>query len=154
MIVRAATPDDAQGMCDVLNPLIEAGGTTALRVPYDDGRMIADFVSPDSNVSCSVAEEDGVILGFQSLIWAHPKYEPLPADWSVIATFARINRNRRGVGRALFARTLKKARAAGVATIDATIRKENTGGQAFYGKLCFLDYAETEYSVSKRFDLA
>ncbi len=153
MIVRAATPDDALGMCDVLNPLIEAGGKTALRVPYDAGRMIADFVAPDSDVSCSVAEEDGVVLGFQSLVWSHPKYEPLPADWAVIATFARLGGNRRGAGRALFERTLSQARSAGVATIDATIRKENTGGQAFYGKLGFVDYAETEQSVSKRFDL-
>lgn len=153
MIVRAATPADAEQMCVVLNPLIAAGGTTALREPFDAARMTTEFIAPDTRVACTVAETEGSIVGFQSLVWAQPAYETLPADWAVIATFARIEGNRRGVGRALFARTLEEARRVGVSVIDATIRKENTGGQIFYDKLGFVDWTEGPETVSKRYDV-
>ena len=140
-------------MCDVLNPLIEAGGTTALRTPFTADRMTEVYVLRDALISCSVADQDGRILGFQSLEWSAPKHDPLPEGWGVIATFARIDGNKRGVGRALFARTLEEARKAGVPTIDATIRHENTGGQIYYGKMGFQDWTSGPETVSKRYDL-
>lgn len=156
MEIRPATADDAAGLCAVLNPLIEAGGTTALRTPYSPERMTREFIAPPSLVACTVAVEEGVVLGFQMLDWAHPTWTAklgVPADWAVIATFVRQGLAQRGIGTLLFAASEKAARDAGVVTIDATIRRENAGGLAYYDRMGFGDYRATAEAISKRYDL-
>lgn len=114
-------------------------------------------------VSCVVAEEDGAIAGFQSLMRSFEDDDPFPDDWGIIGAFARIGLTRRGVGAAFFAQTVEAARAAGINTIDATIRADNTGGLVFYSRLGFVDYAVLRARplkdgtpmdrIRKRFDL-
>lgn len=153
MIIRAATPADAEGMCKVVNPLIEAGGTTALRTPFTAASMTKVYIERASLTSCSVAEAGGVILGFQSLELAAADTGHVPQGWGIIATFAQRGGNKRGVGTALFQRTLEQAKQAGISTIDATIRTENTGGQIYYTKMGFVDWTSGTDTVSKRYDV-
>ncbi len=138
--VRPATRTDAPAMADLINAIITPGGTTAYEDPFDPAALDAEFISLPQLVSCFVAEEDGVIAGFQSLTRAFAD-DPLPDNWASIATFTRIGLTQRGAGSALFAQTLRAAREAGITTIDATIRADNTGGLAFYSRLGFGDYA-------------
>ncbi len=149
--LRPARSGDADALCAVINPIIEAGGTTAHRNPFDRARMTAHYIAPDDGISCILAEEGGVVLGFQSLVRG-TAYD-LPEDWAVIATFVRPGAAQRGIGSRLFAATLEAARSAGIATIDATIRRENTGGLTYYGRLGFTDYRATAETISKRYDL-
>lgn len=137
--IRPARPDDAAEMAALLNEIIAIGGTTAYEDPFDEAAMRESYVTAPSLICCTVAESDGVILGFQGLFRPLPD-DPLPADWASIATFARIGRAGGGVGRALFTETLRLARANGVATIDATIRADNASGLGFYSRMGFRDY--------------
>lgn len=141
LAVRPALPADAAAMAELINAIIAIGGTTAYESPFDAAAMDAEFISPLHLVSCFVAEEDGRIAGFQSLMRGFEDHDPFPDDWGIIGTFARVGLTRRGVGAALFAHTVEAARAAGITTIDATIRADNTGGLAFYSRLGFVDYA-------------
>ncbi len=151
MDIRPARPGDADALCAVINPIIEAGGTTAHRNPFDRARMTAHYIAPDDGIACTLAEEGGVVLGFQSLV--RGAGYGLPEDWAVIATFVRLDEAQRGIGSRLFAATLEAARGAGIVTIDATIRRENAGGLTYYGRIGFADYRATPEAISKRYDL-
>jgi GNAT superfamily N-acetyltransferase len=163
LAVRPALHADAAAMAELINAIIAIGGTTAYEALFDTASMDAEFISLPQLVSCFVAEEDGRIVGFQSLMRGFEDDDPFPDDWGIIGTFARVGLTRRGVGAALFAHTIEAARAAGINTIDATIRADNTGGLAFYSRLGFVDYAVLRAlplkdgtpvdRIRKRFDL-
>ncbi|WP_099826872.1 GNAT family N-acetyltransferase [Oceaniglobus indicus] len=135
--IRPATPDDAAAIADILNPLIRAGGTTALERELD-AAGVADMVfDPARLIACHVALDDsGIVAGVQWL--SH--IDGFPNDHGDIATFARAEPKVPGVGRALFAATRQAARDAGLAAIMARIRADNTGGLAYYGKMGFVDH--------------
>jgi len=143
-------------MSRVINPIIEAGGTTAHRDFFDSAKMQSVYVLPDRKISCVVAELRGEVVGFQALEWADPAWpgeDRIPPDWGVIATFVAIPVQASGVGAYLFTATLGAAREAKVVAIDATIRPENAPGLRYYSALGFVDYAKSRERVSKRFDL-
>ncbi|MCZ4262631.1 GNAT family N-acetyltransferase [Limimaricola sp. G21655-S1] len=138
--IRPARRDDADAMCAILNPLIAAGGSTAHRRPFDAARMRQHYLAPDELVSCVVAERDGDVVGFQSLIWAGDPEDPLPEGWTVIASFVQRGLTGRGIGRAMFERTRAAAKAAGVVAMDATIRADNPAGLRYYSAMGFDDW--------------
>ena len=140
LTVRAARPSDAAAMAELLNEIIAAGGTTAYEEPFDAAMMDLHYISGPEVVCCSVAENDGRLVGFQGLFWPHDPVDPFPPGWAIIATFAKRGETGGGIGTALFARTREQARATGVTTIDATIRADNSGGLAFYARMGFADY--------------
>ena len=157
LVVRSALRRDAENMVELLNQIIERGGTTAHRRLFTDERITEHYIKPPLGISCVVAIADAGLLGFQALEWCDPDWsgpDPLPSDWAVVATFVSLKAQGLGVGRRLFEETVAAARASGVRAIDATIRKENTGGLAFYGRLGFMDYRQGNETVSKKFDLA
>ena len=55
MILRPATPGDAPAMCGLLNPIIEAGGTTAHRTPFTPESMTAHYIAPARLIACTTA---------------------------------------------------------------------------------------------------
>ena len=120
MILRFATPNDADDMCAILNAIIAMGGTTAYEVPFTRETMIENYVTTPRLIACHVADSDGII-GFQALWRARPE-EGFADNWAVIATFAKPGLTKTGIGSALFTRTTAAARSAGIMTIDATIR--------------------------------
>jgi L-amino acid N-acyltransferase YncA len=140
LTIRPAAEADAAPMAELLNEVIAAGGTTAYEDPFDAAAMDAHYISLPELVSCTVAELDGRIVGFQGLFWPHDSGDSLPEGWAIIATFAKVGLTGAGIGRALFQATRAAARAAGVRTIDATIRADNTGGLAYYTRMGFTDY--------------
>ncbi|MCV0425147.1 MAG: GNAT family N-acetyltransferase [Roseibium sp.] len=153
LIIRSAEKGDARKMADILNRIIEIGGTTGYRGTFDEQRILNEF-TPDLGISCFVAIDGTQLVGFQSLVWSDPDWPgeaKLPEDWSIIATYVDPTTHSRGVGRALFAKTAQAARDAGARHIDATIRKENAGGQAYYESLGFTDYRTSATAVSKRY---
>jgi len=140
MIIRLARPSDAADMTALLNEIIAAGGTTAHQRPFDDQRMQAEYIAPDMNIACHVAEIDGRVAGFQSLVRPGPEANSDWAGWAYIATFVAPDAAGKGIGQHLFAATLANAKSAGVDTIDATIRADNVPGLRYYGGLGFQDY--------------
>jgi L-amino acid N-acyltransferase YncA len=139
MIVRRATPQDAQGIVSILQAIVDKGGTTAFQgeVPADFLVSVLDGSTPRG--VCHVAEQDGELLGFQYIF-------PLkdgPEDRATIATFARLGSTQRGIGAALFGATREAAIRFGYRDIDATIRADNTGGLRYYGRMGFVDHHVT-----------
>lgn len=154
--LRSAEPADAAAMCALLNALIAEGGNTAHRTPFDEDRMTRHYISPQLGISCTVALEGADVVGFQALERADPDWpgdDSLTEGWAVIASFVAQGRQGRGIGKHLFATTLAAAKAAGIRHIDATIRRENSGGRAFYDRLGFTDYRESDETVSKKYDV-
>jgi L-amino acid N-acyltransferase YncA len=139
LTTRPATAQDATAMAVLLNEIIAIGGTTAYEEPFSSESMDHHYVSARNLIACTIAEQNGELLGFQGL-FRPTAAEPFPDGWAFIATFARVGRTGGGIGRALFAATVSAARGAGVRTIDATIRADNTGGLTFYGRMGFIDY--------------
>ncbi|MGX9856559.1 N-acetyltransferase family protein [Limimaricola variabilis] len=150
-------------MCAVLNPLIAAGGSTAHRRPFDAERMLHHYLAPPMLVSCIVAEVEGRVRGFQSLVRAGDPDDPLPDGWTVIASFVAPGMEGRGIGGRMFAATRAAARAAGIVAIDATIRADNAAGLAYYTAMGFEDWDRLHAvplsdgtpvdRIRKRFDL-
>ncbi|MDX8349326.1 GNAT family N-acetyltransferase [Cognatiyoonia sp. IB215446] len=140
MIIRLAKPSDAADMTALLNEIIAAGGTTAHQRPFDDQRMQTEYIAPEMNIACHVAEIDGRVAGFQSLVRPGPETNSELVGWAYIATFVAQDVAGKGVGQHLFAATRASAQAAGVETIDATIRADNVPGLRYYSGLGFQDY--------------
>lgn len=133
MIVREATPSDAAQMCELLNEIIEIGGTTAAEDVMSLAAFHAHYFEGEGSVSLFVAEKDGVILGFQKL----NKLGRTSDEIADIATFARASNKVKGVGRALFERTQAAAKAGGFSQINARIRADNVPGMGYYTAMGF-----------------
>ncbi|MHA6265499.1 N-acetyltransferase family protein [Aliiroseovarius sp. CAU 1755] len=164
---RQARPADAQAMCDLLNPIIREGSTTAHRSVFDAERMRVTHIDEPRLIRTTLAFDGDDLLGFQLLEWSDPAYdgpEALPDDWAVIASFVRTGLQGRGVGQVLWRDTLLAAKRAKVKAIDASIRTDNLSGLAYYSKLGFRDYSSINGMVlsdgsvvdktRKRFDIA
>ena len=129
---------DAKELSEILNEIIAIGGTTAIEQTQSVHTINHYFFNGPDCICCFVAVgSGGELLGFQGLSRA----AKLPADWGVIATFARVNGTQKGVGSALLPATPAFAKARGIAWIDATIRADNTGGLAYYDRMGFETYA-------------
>ena len=159
LAVRPYAPGDEGPLCDVLNAIIAAGGTTAHETPFTPEGLI-DHLLAGARVQCGhVVLEDGVPVGFQS-VTRNPK---LPQGWGDMSSFTRRAPKVPGAGRALFAATRARAGALGLVALNATIRADNTGGLAYYQSRGFETYAhhsaqrlangELVDKVSKRYDL-
>lgn len=141
--IRQARAADAPGMCALLNPIIQQGGTTAHINTFSPDRMRSHYIEPPHQISCFLAVENAQVLGFQALEWADPNWpepDPIPADWAIIASFVSASARGKGIGRALFGHSQKQAQLAGAVAIDATIRADNLAGLGFYTALGFTDY--------------
>jgi L-amino acid N-acyltransferase YncA len=135
--IRPAQLGDAPRLAGLLNPIIAAGGTTAIEDPMDPATLADWFISGPHALACHVAMDATGPLGFQAL----SGFTALPPGWADIGTFVRRGLHRAGVGTALLAATCVAARARGVVALNATIRADNTGGLAFYRARGFVPYA-------------
>lgn len=123
--VRRAGAMDARAMADLLNEIIEIGGTTAYTEPvtseYLSGRMT------EVGSVWHIAEDDaGTLMGFQ---WIDPIDDRTACG---IATFARVGQTGLGIGSRLFEVTKAAATKLGYTWIQAAIRADNSGGIAYY----------------------
>ena len=130
--IRRATEDDAPGIVEVLNPLIEAGTFTTMAGPValdDQIEFIRNF--PARGVfHVAVCEASGRILGLQDVM-------PLAvaaacAHVGAISSFVALDAHGQGIGRRLSEVTFEAARERGFSKISATIRADNPRAVAFY----------------------
>lgn len=141
MIIRKATRQDARHITDILNEIIEIGGTTAYQTARGP-KYFDQFITPATpKTFLHVAETNNPtgreIVGFQ---YVEP-FDPPNDHKGGIATFAKPGTTQRGIGSALFEMTLKASRDAGYDTIVAVIRADNAGGLAYYTKMGFQDHS-------------
>ncbi len=148
---RPARPADIDAMAEVQNAIHRAGLRPA---PVDAALVEERYFDAEHSISCTVAERDGVVVGFQSLTRAWPgnPYGVEPG-WGIIGTHIHPEAGRSGIGRSLFARTLDAAGAAGLRHIDATIGADNAPGLAYYAAMGFVPYREGDGAIPHRLDL-
>ncbi|MEM9523909.1 MAG: GNAT family N-acetyltransferase [Pseudomonadota bacterium] len=125
------------------------------RTRPDDEIFVRTYYIEDSGkICCSVAEDDGIVLGFQSLKRAELGNEwGVEHGWGIIGTHIRPSAARRGVARALFSVSRMAAKNAGIASIDATIAATNPEALAYYEAMGFRTYRTSEGVICKRFDV-
>ena len=156
---RRAGPLDARPMAELLNEIIEVGGTPAMTEPVSREDLMR-WMEADPRSIWHVAEDPaGEILGFQ---WIAP-HRDHGAQVGQIATFAKHGKTGLGIGTKLFEATKEAARVAGYAWINAEIRADNEGGLIYYQSRGFEDYGRVEGQlmangqvvdkVLKRYDL-
>lgn len=142
-------------MTRVLNAVIALGGTTAHEQPKTEDEVLADYVEGPEVLSSVVAEDNGRVIGWQSVgMW---KGDPH------IGTFVQPGLQASGAGQAMFTRTCDTLRRQGVGFIIASIRSDNVPGLAYYARIGFRDIAhDPDFTlkggrkvgrVHRRFDL-
>ncbi|MCV3269986.1 GNAT family N-acetyltransferase [Roseobacter sinensis] len=158
--VRPAMTLDCASMAQLLNEIIQIGGTTALTRPVT-GTDLAEWMQdePDRSAWHVAVNAEEAVVGFQ---WIAPNAS-LPEGAADIATFVQVGQTGLGIGSALFAATAKAAKLLGYRWINATIRADNTGGLTYYQSRGFRDWRFDEDvtlesgqrvdKISKRYDL-
>ena len=151
MNLRPAIPADVPQISAFLTRLTELGIRTR---PSDEDFVLNYYVNGQQNIQCTVAEEDGTILGFQCLQTAAEGNEfGVTPGWGIIGTHVNPDTARRGVGRALFPATLQAAQEAGLTDIDASIGADNPGGLGYYEAMGFRTYRTPAGKICKRYQL-
>ena len=136
LTIRPAQAQDLPEATVMLNAIIAQGGTTAIEKPLSAPEVAEWFLIPGPRVwCCHIAEQDGVLLGFQSVGIS----DKLPKGWGEMGTYARIGQTQKGIGSALFAATKPAVKALGLTHLNALIRDDNSGGLAYYTRMGFAD---------------
>ena len=148
MKVREATSSDVDAMSELLENLVEAGKRT---MPADIDYVREHYVDNPLSICCTLAEDDdGIILGFQSLIRAvDGNPYGTPAGWGIIGTHVSPDAARSGVGTRLFAASEQVAISTGLTKIEAFIGNANAVAQAYYERMGFTTYRQTETAICK-----
>jgi L-amino acid N-acyltransferase YncA len=135
--IREATTKDAPQMAELLNEIIEIGGTTAFLQQVSADQITHWIIKDSGTASWHVAVNDtGHILGQQS---AEP-HEKLPPEAADIASYVRIGATGLRIGTQLFESTSVKAQALGYVWLNASIRSDNDSGLRYYAKMGFKDW--------------
>jgi len=131
--IRDVQPEDAQGIVDVLNPIIEAGTYTALDTPCTadaEGEYIRDF--PTRGVFLvAVSQTDQVIVGFQSME-PFATYTHAFDHVGVLGTYVDLRRRRQGIATRMFEATFAAAIQKGYEKIFTFVRADNAAALATY----------------------
>ncbi len=133
VVIRDATPADAEPIARILNTIIEARIYTALDTPFTVGeeRAFLERVPPRGIFHVAVSQRSGTVVGFQNV-------EPFAAytrafdHVGVIGTFVDLDRRRQGIGSRLFERTFAAARAKGYEKLFTFVRADNPTALAAY----------------------
>ncbi|NIN63396.1 MAG: GNAT family N-acetyltransferase [Anaerolineae bacterium] len=138
LLVRKVRPQDAEGIVNILNPIIEAGRFTVLETLLtveEEREFIADF--PARGVF-HVAErrQDGRMVGFLSLE-PFATYTHAFDHVATMGTYVDLSLRRRGIGRSLASATFQVAGRKGFEKVFTYIRARNTEALAFYRALGF-----------------
>ena len=107
--VRTAVPEDADGIVNILNPIIEAGVYTAFDTPLtaDEERRYITTMPARGIFHVAIAADR--LVGFQSME-PFASYTRAHDHVGVIGTYVDLSCRRQGVGGALFAATFDAAR--------------------------------------------
>ena len=123
--IRSATPTDAAAISALLNTLIADQDGTALSVPVSSEQEAEYIRQSQKGGLCLLAEEAGVLLGFQSV----DRVQPALGE---IGTFIRRELRGLGVGRLLLGETRCWAQGQGITTLLAAVAAHNERGQRAY----------------------
>ncbi|KLN66072.1 GNAT family N-acetyltransferase [Vibrio sp. VPAP30] len=138
LVVRQVTLDDAEGITNILNPIIVEGLYTVLDTtftPEDEKGFIAQF--PERGVfTVALPRSESTIIGFQN-IEPFAQYTKAFDHVGIIGTFVSENARGKGVSKELFNSTFEVAKQKGYEKLFAYVRSDNERALAAYLKQGF-----------------
>ncbi len=138
LVVRQVIVDDAQGVADVLNPIIVEGLYTVLDTTFsvdEEKEFIAQF--PEQGVfTVAVNVEKSEVVGFQN-VEPFASYTKAFAHVGIIGTFVGEASQGQGVSKKLFESTFEVAKQKGYEKLFAYVRSDNERALAAYLKQGF-----------------
>lgn len=138
VVVRQVTTDDAQGIIDVLNPIITEGLFTVLDNTFtvkEEKEFIDQF--PKRGVfTVALNQGSTKVIGFQN-IEPFASYTKAFDHVGIIGTFVCGDSRGQGVSKQLFQSTFEVARQKGYEKLFAYVRSDNERALAAYKKQGF-----------------
>ena len=131
--IRPVTPDDAEGVVAILNPIIEARCYTVFDTPFsvEAERAYIEGFPARGVFHVAVDDADGRIVGLQNLEQVATYTRALDHVAS-IGTYVDLSRRRQGIAARLFAVSLPKARELGYEKLFTFVRADNPAALATY----------------------
>jgi L-amino acid N-acyltransferase YncA len=131
--IREATPDDAEGIVAVLNPIIETGAYTILDAPFtaDAERAFIRNCSPRGVFLVAIDRADGAVVGFQNtqpLVTYTHAFDHVGET----STYVDLSRRRRGIAKQLFQTSFARALDKGYEKIFTFVRGDNPAALQTY----------------------
>lgn len=138
LVVRQVALDDAEGITNVLNPIIVEGLYTVLDTTFtseEEQEFIANF--PERGVfTVALSGSDSTVIGFQN-IEPFAQYTKAFNHVGIIGTFVSENARGQGVSKELFNSTFEVAKLKGYEKLFAYVRSDNERALAAYLKQGF-----------------
>jgi RimJ/RimL family protein N-acetyltransferase len=138
LLIRRASPDDAEGITSVLNAVAGERIYSAIDRAWTAAEQRTYLASLSAREAFHVAiEPSGQVVGYQSL----DRYSPILSSMAhvgQVGTFLLPEWRRRGVGLALFRATRGFATSTGYRKLVIQVRASNLPAQAFYERLGFV----------------
>lgn len=133
LVVRQVTVEDAQGITEVLNPIIEEGLYTILDTTFsveEEKSFIVNF--PKQGVFTVVVDKDSdKVIAFQN-IEPFASYTKAFDHVGIIGTFVDSESRGKGVSKQLFQSTFEVAKQKGYEKLFAYVRADNERALATY----------------------
>jgi L-amino acid N-acyltransferase YncA len=131
--IRDATPDDAEAIVGVLNPIIEARAYTVLDTPFsvEAERNYIVNLPPRGIWKVAVRESDQRIVGFQ-ILEPFANYTHAFDHVGTLGTYVDLALRRHGIARRLFAATFAAAEMKGFEKIFTFVRADNPAALQTY----------------------
>lgn len=138
LIVKKAQKEDAQGIVNVLNPIIEDGRFTILDTPFsveEEEQFIQSF--PERGVfNVALNAENSRVVGFQN-VEPFANYTRAFDHVGIIGTYVDGQYRRQGIASALFEATFEMAKCHGYEKLFAYVRDDNENALKTYLKQGF-----------------
>jgi L-amino acid N-acyltransferase YncA len=135
ILVREARVEDATGIIQVLNPIIEARANSVFTATFSE-QAERDFIAqfPKNGIFHVAVASDQTIVGFQT-VEPFGTYTPAFDHVGIIGTFVSITNQKQGIGKTLFQTTFKAASIKGYEKLFAYVRADNMAGlRAYFGQ--------------------
>ncbi|MBE8576713.1 GNAT family N-acetyltransferase [Vibrio sp. OPT18] len=138
LAIREVTVEDAQGIIDVLNPIIIEARYTILDQTFtvDEEKAFIESFPERGVFSVAVNETTSQLLGFQN-VEPFASYTKAFDHVGIIGTYVDANSRGQGVAKQLFGYTFKSAKAKGYEKLFAYVRADNERALAVYLKQGF-----------------
>jgi L-amino acid N-acyltransferase YncA len=133
LIIRDVTPDDADAVLRILNPIIAARVYTALDRPFtlEEERAFIASPPPRRIWKAAVRADNGAMVGYQ-ILEPFAAYTAAFDHVATIGTFVDLNLRRQGIARRLFAASFKAAGRAGFEKLFTFVRADNPAALQTY----------------------
>jgi L-amino acid N-acyltransferase YncA len=135
--VRKATPEDARGIVAIWQEIVAEKDHTVVRKAFTVAQQWSYLNTLEDREAIFVAEDDGSILGFQTLD-LYASYTHSMDHVGVVRTYVSAGRRRQGIGRRLAETASQFAYEKGYEKLVARVQARNSPGRSFFESLGFV----------------